>query len=155
MRELRWNSSSASTSAAGSLFQKRRYRRHAGGVRGSLSTAACWLAARRDDDLLHRVDVIGPGGGLLLQRIASGWRELVVPRSAPAFGDGPFSGDELLLRHAMERWVHRAVFDLQAAVGDGLDPLRDPEAMLRAPGERTKDQEFECALEDVEHVTPW
>ena len=54
----------------------------------------------------------------------------------------------------MEGGVQRAVLDLQAPVGDGLDPLRDAEAVLRTPRKGTEDQEFECALKNVKHRAP-
>src|SRR6476659_7659566 len=119
-----------------------------------LCTAAGWFATGRGDDLLHRADVVVPGGGLGIERFAPERGELVVARSAATLGDVPLGGDELFLRHAVEGGVQRAVLDLQAAVGDRLDPLRDAEAVLRTPREGTEDQEFERTLKDVEHRAP-
>jgi len=54
----------------------------------------------------------------------------------------------------MEGGVQRAVLDLEAAVGDRLDPLRDAEAVLRTPREGTEDQEFQSTLKDVKNSAP-
>ena len=53
--------------------------------------------------------------------------------------------------HAVERGIERAVFDLEAAVGGRLDPLRDPEAVLWTPRNRAEDQEFKGAGLEVKH----
>src|SRR5215467_5463077 len=111
-----------------------------------LCTATGWLATRCGDDLLYGADVVVPGRGLRVERLASLRRELVVARAPATLGHIPLGRDELFQRHAVKGGVQRAVLDLQAAVGDGLDPLCDTESVLRTPGEGAEDEELQRTL---------
>src|ERR1700733_8744390 len=69
----------------------------------------------------------------------------------------PLAGDPTLMFQSIERWIQRALLDLQLFARDLLNAQQNPVAVQRAKRDRFEDQHVQCALQQINrfaHVSP-
>jgi hypothetical protein len=74
-------------------------------------------------------------------------RQPVELRLAIVLGDAPFDRNPSPLDQSMQRWVQRALFDLQYIVRVEFNRLGDGVAVPRAQQQRAQNQQVQRALE--------
>ena len=90
-----------------------------------------------------------PAVGFDFELFAAGAGELVILRAAVVLRCAPTGLDPATALEAMEGGIKRTLLDAEDIARYLLDAFRDGPAVLRPDGERSEDEEVECALRQV------
>src|SRR5215211_984915 len=96
----------------------------------------------REDDALELV-------ALGRELLASGGGERVVPRPAIVLRDAPLGFDVAVEEEALQRGIERALTDSQHVVRELAHSTADAVAMHRATNEGAKNEQVECARQEL------
>src|SRR5215468_3168996 len=101
------------------------------------------LLRRSGERGAHRVDELLPSRGLLAQSLASCGGQAVELGAAIVFGRAPFGVEQSLHLQAVQRWIERALFDIERAVGDLPDAQQHAVTVKRSERDGFEDQQIE------------
>jgi hypothetical protein len=79
----------------------------------------------------------------------AGWRQRVIAGAPVGRGHAPLGSDESSGFQATERWIERAVFDLEKLIGSLLDVLGDLVTICGTLSKRLHNHHAQSALQDL------